>query len=243
MGINPNYFQFYSPECEDPIHSPFDRPTFAGVLTGYDLTTVNEEFWEIYIRRHGNNYNKVKLACVFEKDGVPKAPIAGIASKMYQIEVAEEIKPIQSIIVLEKGDMITDTQSLLDAVISAGGNVNSISLRIPSSRIDCSSVSLIDFSLFYKLSDLVFLGSDLPCINNMQFNEGVNLAFINPDNNDSGRRLQSTTSVQKIEIIDKNIGSIMIGNYLFNNKIYELLIKGIFVEFDWSTRLQSVEVH
>ena len=227
MGINPNFFQFYSPECEDPIHSPFSRPTFAGVLTGYNLTAVNEEFWEIYIRRHGDNYNKVKLACVFEKNGVPKAPIAGIASKMYQIEVAEDIKPIQSITVPENDDMITDTQSLLNAVVSAGGSDKSISLRIPSSRIDCSSVSPMNFSLFYKLSDLVFLGSDLPCINMMQFNEGVNLAFINPDSNDSGRRLQSTTSVQKIEIIDKDIGSIMIGNNLFNNRIYELTIKGI----------------
>jgi len=228
VGLNPIYFQFYTPECQDPIHAPFNRPTLAGVLTGYDLTIPNEEFWELYIRRHGDNYNKVKLACVFEKNGEPKAPIAGLASKMYQIELGEEIKPIQSITVPENGDMITDSQSLLDAVNSAGGDVETISLKIHTSRIDCSSLSTIDFSLFYKLSNLVFIGDDLQCIQIMQFNEDTTLIFINSENDsNSGRRLQSS-SVKKIEVIDKPIGSLIIGNNLFNNYIYEVTIKSIF---------------
>ena len=99
------------------------------MLTGYNLTTLNEEYWEVYLRRHGEYNNKVNLACVFEKDGVQKTPIAGIASKMYQIEINDDLKPMNQVEISEDGDKITDSQSLYQAFIDAGGDSDSVSQR------------------------------------------------------------------------------------------------------------------
>ena len=128
VGLHPYHVQLHTPDCQDPIRAGFDRPTFAGVLTGYNMTIPNEEFWEMYIRRHGDNYNKVKLACVFEKcteNGCEqRPPFAGLASKMYQIEVVGEIKPIGTVEIPASGDtMITDTESLKQVIEAAGGSI------------------------------------------------------------------------------------------------------------------------
>ena len=209
IGVHPNYFQFYTPDCQDPVRMPFNRPTYAGIVTGYDLSTVNEEFWELYIRRHGDNYNKVNLACMFEKDGVQKAPIAGIVSKMYQIELTGEIKPVNRVDIPESGNMIVDTESLKQAVQDAGGNndeaINSI--KLPLNRVDCSSFSTIDFSSFANLINLIVIADDPTCLMVMQTNPGVNIIIIS-DSVSSVRRLQSV-AVKELNFVGAQMGSIM----------------------------------
>ena len=194
------------------------------MLTGYNLTTLNEEYWEVYLRRHGEYNNKVNLACVFEKDGVQKTPIAGIASKMYQIEINDDLKPMNQVEISEDGDKITDSQSLYQAFIDAGGDADTVSIKLPLSRIDCSSNTPIDFSSFSKLSNLVLMGDDPTCISMMEFNEDVNLVIVNPTQRSSGRRL-STSSVKELNFIGSKMGSLLIGNYLFKNQNYKIRIE------------------
>ena len=50
VGIHPLYYQFYTPECEDPIHAGYIKPNLAGVLTGYNFDREGKEYWELYIR-------------------------------------------------------------------------------------------------------------------------------------------------------------------------------------------------
>ena len=202
---------------------PFNRPTFAGVLTGYDLTTVNEEFWELYIRRHGDNYNKVNLACMFEKDGVQKAPVAGIVSRMYQIELTGEIKPVTRVIIPEPGFKITNTETLEQAVQDAGGNKDATSIELPLNRVDCSSFSIIDFSPFVNLVNLIVITDDPTCLMVMQYPEGVNMIIVGADST-SGRRLQST-AVKELNFIGAQVGSILFNNNLFNNYNYKIHIE------------------
>ena len=208
---------------------PFNRPTYAGIVTGYDLSTVNEEFWELYIRRHGDNYNKVNLACMFEKDGVQKAPIAGIVSKMYQIELTGEIKPVNRVDIPESGNMIVDTESLKQAVQDAGGNNDEVinSIKLPLNRVDCSSFSTIDFSSFANLINLIVIADDPTCLMVMQYPEGVNVLVVGDDNNSSGRRLQSDV-VKELNFVGAQMGSIMFGNNLFNNYNYKIHIESTF---------------
>ena len=190
------------------------------------MTTVNKEFWEIYLRRHGDYNNKLKLACVFEKDGEQKAPFAGIASKMYKVEV-DNLQPVNEIEIHQAGNKISDTQSLYQAVIDAGGDNDVISIKLPLDRIDCSSNNSIDFSSFDKLSTLVFMGDDPFCITIIVFNEDVNLVFVNPDSSSSsGRRLQSNV-VRELKFVGAKMGSIMIGNNLFNDYNYKVHIESI----------------
>lgn len=98
LGLNPNYFQFYTPLAEDPIKAGYDRPSYAGVLTGYNFTQEDLEYWKVYIRRHtppsgsaseGLNYNYVKVAAVFKKNGIEVNPFAGITSMAINIVVTE----------------------------------------------------------------------------------------------------------------------------------------------------------
>ena len=229
IGVHPTYFQFYTPDCQDPVHAGFNRPTFAGVLTGYDLTTVNEEFWELYIRRHEDNYNKVKLACVFEKNGEQRAPFAGLASKMYQIDLAGEIKPVNRVDIPESGNMIVDTESLKQAVQDAGGNEDEEikSIKLPLNRVDCSSFSTIDFSSFVNLVNLIVVADDPMCLMVMKYPEGVNLVIVEDDNSSSIRRLQSDV-VKELNFIGAQMGSILFGNNLFNNYNYKIHIESRF---------------
>lgn len=98
LGLNPNYFQFYTPLAEDPIKAGYYRPSYAGVLTGYNFTQEDLEYWKVYIRRHtppsgsaseGLNYNYVKVAAVFKKNGIEVNPFAGITSMAISIVVTK----------------------------------------------------------------------------------------------------------------------------------------------------------
>ena len=45
---------FHSEKAEDPIHVGYGNPTVAGVLTGFDASVPEKEYWEVFIRRHDN---------------------------------------------------------------------------------------------------------------------------------------------------------------------------------------------
>ena len=237
VGLHPYHVQLHTPDCQDPIRAGFDRPTFAGVLTGYNMTIPNEEFWEMYIRRHGDNYNKVKLACVFEKcteNGCEqRPPFAGLASKMYQIEVVGEIKPIGPVEIPASGDtMITDTESLKQIIEEAGGSTTEVqSIKLPLNRIDCSSLAEIDFSSFTSLVDLIVVGDDPTCLASMVFNENVNLIFVPAeDSSSSGRRLEGeSVAVKELKFVNSPLGSIMFGNNLFNKDNYNIRIESTMI--------------
>ena len=200
------------------------------------MTIPNEEFWEMYIRRHGDNYNKVKLACVFEKceEDVceQRPPFAGLASKMYQIEVVGEIKPIGPVEIPASGNtMITDTESLKQIIEeAAGGSATEVqSIKLPLDRIDCSSPdTTIDFSDFTSLVDLlIVVGKDPTCLAYMQFNENVNLIFVPAeDSSSSERRLEGeSVAVKELNFINSPMRSIMFGKTLFNNYNYNIRIE------------------
>ena len=199
------------------------------------MTIPNEEFWEMYIRRHGDNYNKVKLACVFEKcmEDVceQRPPFAGLASKMYQIEVVGEIKPIGTVEIPVSGDtMITDTESLKQIIEEAGGSTNEVqSIKLPLDRIDCSSPdTTIDFSDFTSLVDLIIVvGDDPTCLASMVFNENVNLIFVPAeDSSSSGSGLEGeSVAVKELNFINSPMRSIMFGKKLFNNYNYNIRIE------------------
>ena len=198
------------------------------------MTIPNEEFWEMYIRRHGDNYNKVKLACVFEKcteNGCEqRPPFAGLASKMYQIEVVGEIKPIGTVEIPVSGNtMITDTESLKQIIEeAAGGSANEVqSIKLPLDRIDCSSLAEIDFSSFTSLVDLIVVGDDPTCLASMVFNENVNLIFVPAeDSSSSERRLEGeSVAVKELKFVNSPLGSIMFGNNLFNKDNYNIRIE------------------
>ena len=95
LGLNPNYYQFHSPSAEDPITAGYWKPSYAGVLTGYDFMN-DKEFWEVYIRRHkysdNVNNNYVRVGAVFEKNGEEVNPFAGITSMAFTVSVTEESK-------------------------------------------------------------------------------------------------------------------------------------------------------
>jgi len=222
VGVSPLYFQFYTPDCQDPVHVGFNRPTFAGVLTGYDLTTVNEEFWELYIRRHGDNNNKVKLACVFEKDGEQKPPFAGLASKMYQLNVLNA-EPASYVDVSKEGSVLSSSQ-LINEIDSNGDTSNLRTLTIPTSRLDCSNQ--YDLTVYPYLNTLILQGDDaVTCLMSFSFVDGVSIVFAQ-DSGSSGRRLQSMVIEDKEIVYDGlNFGSLVIGNYMFNNYNYQITIK------------------
>ena len=194
----------------------------------------------MYIRRHEDNYNKVKLACVFEKNGEQRAPFAGLASKMYQIDLAGEIKPVNRIDIPESGNMIVDTESLKQAVQDAGGNEDEEikSIKLPLNRVDCSSFSTIDFSSFVNLVNLIVVADDPMCLMVMKYPEGVNLVVmgIKDDNSFSRRRLQSDV-VKELNFINAQMGSIMFGSKLFNNYNYKVHIESKFISIVYNCRL------
>ena len=146
MGIHPLYYQFYTPQCEEPIHAGYIKPNLAGVLTGYDFQTLGKESWELYIRRHGGGENnKVKLGCMFEKNGIPQPPAAGIVSKIYRIEKGEDLSPVGRAKLSAKtlGEKITTTdafkQVFTEVILKEENQVEE--LVIDTNVFNCSSVS------------------------------------------------------------------------------------------------------
>ena len=227
IGVNPLYFQFYTPDCQNPIHAGYDRPTFAGVLTGYDFSKENEEFWELYIRRHGEGNNKVKLACVFEKctkDGCEqRPPFAGIASKMYQIDVFNT-EPDGYAEIPSEGETITTSEALIKLINEHRSSDEVHMITIPTDRLDCNNQ--YDLTSFDKLNNLVLQGeSAIECLASISFVDGVNIVLSSGPSS-STRRPQTTPVEEKELVFDGlNAGSLVIGNNLFNDYNYKLTIK------------------
>lgn len=248
------YFQFYSPNCEHPVHAGYTRPSFAGVLTGYNMTTSGEEYWELYIRRHGDNYNRVNLACVFEKDGQLQTPFAGIASKMYQITV-ENTEPVERVVITDQGSKITSTAELVAAVEALQGDSGLIYLAIYLDRLDCSEGNTIDIVTSYPvLKELTLvLGDDYTCLLNgfETINYDDNIGFTMPSVEEfegtTARRLVEYADVSSLteatlSFVGKSITSLKLGSNLFGGFNYELIIKGR----DWEempSRLSKAENH
>ena len=88
LGLDPKYMMFHSTKVEAPIHVGYERPSFAGVLTGYDARDPYNQYWNVFIRRHDNvardktpsPYNNlVRVDMIQSLD----TPFAGINAKAY----------------------------------------------------------------------------------------------------------------------------------------------------------------
>ena len=60
VGVDPYAYQLYSKYSTQPLSASYNRPTIAGVLTGYTVDGDNS-YWELYTRRHGANNNEVHI--------------------------------------------------------------------------------------------------------------------------------------------------------------------------------------
>lgn len=254
VGLHPMYFQFYSPNCEDPVHAGYYRPSYAGVLTGYDFTQEGKEYWEMYIRRHGENYNYVKIAAKFngvDEQGniVPKHPFAGLPSKMYQITV-NAIHPVVIPIIpafTEDQTPITDDASLLNAVkeIYTEDTGAIKTLAAYGTMFELTETTEFDlFSLFPSLDEFILIMDENSA-------EDINLfisAFADfegtlsfPSQEDfeamhgitSTRRLEEVTIVNSadlgeaktIEYKELKLSNLRFGNNLFHNTPYNVYIE------------------
>ena len=130
VALHPDIYQFHSPSAEYPISKGFYRPTYAGVITGFNFTQEGSEYWKIYIRRHelhpgydqGYNedkygiYNYVRVAAKFQDDeGIPLNPFAGITSMGYTIDVDEDDRDRGMVV-----DKLLEVD--LDDVVDENGN-------------------------------------------------------------------------------------------------------------------------
>lgn len=64
VGIDSVYYQHYGHSAAHPLHACFGEPNMAGVLVGCHLVEASnstENYWDVYFRRHGENYNEVKM--------------------------------------------------------------------------------------------------------------------------------------------------------------------------------------
>lgn len=64
VGIDSVYYQHYGRSAAHPLHACFGEPNMAGVLVGCHLVEASnstQNYWDVYFRRHGENYNEVKM--------------------------------------------------------------------------------------------------------------------------------------------------------------------------------------
>ena len=160
LGLNPNYFQLHSSSSIDPIHAGFNRPTFAGVLTGYNMSEANKEFWEVYIRRHGDNQNKVKVGCVFSVNGVDQNPFAGITASAYSIMIKSS-NIISSLLELpsDSSASISSTDKLRDYASNKVSDLDSVkSLAISFELLSINEIAdpIMFKDVFPNLSGIIF---------------------------------------------------------------------------------------
>ena len=211
MGLNPKYFQFHEPGCEHAVHAGYDRPTYAGVLTGLYLPPVDDNdeqysidgsYWEMYIRRHGNGYNYVRLNCTFMKlDKTTEKwewnqPFAGLSSKVYSVKVPENL-PSSLSIPFEQGKKYTNDElnELIEKTIedsnSSGSNVDTSTLTIPSKHLDCSTQGVhYNVTTINGISNIIL--DDPRCI----IDTTGTLTYVNP----TGKIQDSTTASNPTEL-------------------------------------------
>ncbi len=221
------YYQFYTPKCEDPIHAGYIKPNLAGVLTGYDFQTLGKESWELYIRRHGGEENnKVKLGCMFEKDGIPQPPAAGISSKIYRIEKGDNLNPVgRAIVTLPEGTEPVTTQYDFEVIFNTTVNAdNSEEIVLDSNLFDCSRDNKFDINgllNYYDTKKLIMVGdNDFSCVNMDELE--VDYVEADDETTGSGRRL-AASEPKRFE--NKRFLSITIGKNKYKKQ--SLYIKSI----------------
>lgn len=79
VGVDPYAYQLYSKYSTQPLKEDYNRPTIAGVLTGYTIDCDNP-YWELYTRRHGSNNNEVHIK--LEQSALPFGHITTAAITM-----------------------------------------------------------------------------------------------------------------------------------------------------------------
>ena len=239
IGIHPKYYQFYSPLADEPIHAGYIRPSYAGVLTGYNLATKNEEYWEVYIRRHGANYNKVKVACKFEKNGEPQLPFGGLSSKMYHFIVTDTQPANRVELKLENGQQISTTEELEKLVEEITGTKECYeeSVVLFVELLDCNrATDMIEIaSAFPKMTSLILVGNedqDYSCLDFFSSNTLEEFIDMTPEEYagipTTTRRLEEidTLAEKTIEFVGKSLISIKYGSNKYNNYRYNFVIKG-----------------
>ena len=242
IAINPTFLQFHSPLAEDPIVSGYGRPSFAGVLTGYNLKTEGEEYWEIFIRRHGTNYNKVKVACLFEKNGKPQLPFGGMSSKMVQFKVTNT-QPVDRA-VLDTNIVttpITTTDQLETLVNDNSIDTTSSTVAVYTKIFDCTGLpdgSISIAEVFPAMTTIIFIGfgdalTDYPCIDFFTdtLEEWIDMFPDEYVNGRTTRRLEEvdpdTLETKDISFVGKNLVSIKFGDNKYNTYKYNFIIKGM----------------
>ena len=134
---------------------------------------------------------------------------------LFIVTTSDTIDSLSIIDIPESGSKITDTDTLVQIVTAAGGNMNTLSLRVPMERIDCNSNSIIDFSFFTKLNTLHLVINDHICLSALKFNDNLNL-FLHKSNSSNGRRLESSRSVLEVYFFNQPIAAINLTQDLFN---------------------------
>ena len=235
LGLNPNYVQFHSPSVEGPIKAGYWKPSYAGVLTGYNFETPNNEYWEVYIRRHKYsddvNYNYVRVGAVFEKNGEEVNPFAGITSMAFTVTVTEESKDqdLKDGVRLEMNpeDLkdITDYQSFVDAInkavaISHGPEytiVNITHLTIDLQVLEGIDTSNIIKDIFPALISLTIpdLSADFAMERFWDIWDVEELNFYSPEEGTGSRRLadERKTLTVKGAVKKLNYGANTFPNY------------------------------
>ena len=243
------FFQFYHPNCEHAVHAGYNRPTYAGVLTGYNFehscnfyqnsyypydkyecyqwAPDGTEYWEMYIRRHGNGYNYVRLNCTFMKLNKTtevwewNQPFAGLASKMYHVTVPEtlptplEVK-FESNVVYGNDELIDLVQSAIDNASGPDSTVDTSTIILASQYLDCSK--LYNLTTINGLSNVLI--DDPRCI----IDTTGSLTY----DSLSGRRLQESSATQtptELKYIDLSVKGIHFGANLFQDTLFRIRVE------------------
>ena len=250
VGLNPRYFQFHEPGCEHPVHAGHRvGPTYAGVLTGIQLPLLGDseftgttyepdgyEYWEMYIRRHGNDYNYVRLNCTFQRWNKTTGelewnqPFAGLASKMYRVMLPEKL-PEGNIQVTpspstpgESTPSYFNENDLIDAVEAAIEKEND-----PDSIIDTSTVYIddqyLDPNASYNLTSVQ--GISTVVTNGYQIIDTTGtLSYMNFN----GRRLAESDNageVIKMNFKDLSVRGISFADDMFQTDRMEITVESI----------------
>lgn len=245
LALDPLYFQFYSPNHSlypdqaayyDPNADPKTRPTFAGVLSGYDFTDAAHPFWEVYIRRHTKDYNCVHLnPCFKRKDGSNNQPFAGITSQAYSITVTDEAKdhgkdPADTDKCAAFSDLISTTDHLRAYAEACGLNTNAESLIIDVKVMNMEDGwTEVDFkNVFNNLKSITFLCSEGE--EDAVFDNAMEALIdfegsLTIQKRDGGRRLEDVLpTVEKERVFKGKLTKVTIGEGLFNTNQYVVIV-------------------
>lgn len=221
LGLDPKHMMFYSKNVERPIHVGYYRPTFAGVLTGFNAKDPKNEYWNVFIRRHDNvarektpsPYNNLVRV---DMDQDLNTPFAGINAKAYVMGLNSEDatvsptgtptsspttdpkpgEPSTTIIVKVTNTTATTVEGLKDLInqLTAG--------YTPEDKAGIQSIVLdndsVDFDSF--LDDEIVLGDIL---RDLGINTDLTVTLICKDTDTCGGKISDLYDFNPI-IMDKN---------------------------------------